>query len=704
MNRLLLSASLLLTAGLAAAADITYETRATTLDKALEALSQQNNVAIKAVGPIARQVVVVSVNKQPLDVFLKHLAKALSATTNLTNGVYEISESANLLRAEEDAERAEMAKGFAKSLAEQSKTLDGPALSELELHKRLTDLKRVMEQLQQNTDSLDNDVYEKAQALQESIPTAQLVRRLLLTIPPADLAALPTDQRVVFANNPTRMQRPLNGAAQRVLTQFGQDYERLSLAVGRFPKEQQEEFMGMLGGYMTRGVPAKVLLACTRYAGDNLSVEAQILDQRGRVLATGTGSLTGRSFDEKETKKERETPKEEKPIKVSDEAKTYFTLMSRGVENGRGGIELLQEPLRTKVLNPERNDPLSYGVTDLLLGAAADRQKPLIAVLPDSAQNFDIGTGYKTSDFFDQLEASDIATVAEVEGWILVRPFRPSDTRIVRINRQAYGNLIRKAASTGNINLNDLSGFAIGQGRNPGYDSFYLQNLYSLFGSALAGYDLSNWEALRFYGFLGESGRKSMEGKTVAFQSLPKEAQGEFAKLVYRMPSLGFTDEMQLTAPEDSEASSPTMDPTERLPNGVPNETQVTLNTVNEAVVIPQGGFTFPMGAAELASQVAMEERPDLFPWAQENRVGDKFKSATRLSLGFDFRFTPTLTQSLQLWDYQAGGKEVFGRTQLPATFKEQYDTFLKEMRESYKGMKNENQGGRGGPPPPLGR
>jgi hypothetical protein len=73
MNRLLLSSLLLASAALSFAADITFETRATTLDKALQALSEQNNIAIKAVGPVAKQVVVISVNKQPVDIFLNHL-------------------------------------------------------------------------------------------------------------------------------------------------------------------------------------------------------------------------------------------------------------------------------------------------------------------------------------------------------------------------------------------------------------------------------------------------------------------------------------------------------------------------------------------------------------------------------------------------------------------------------------------------------
>lgn len=708
MKRLLFLASAILAAAYAAAADVTFETRATSLAQALDAFSKANNVQVRATGPIARQVVVISVSKQPLEEFLKHLSSALSATIVQKDGVYEVSESATLIRAQEDAARARLAKSFAKSLAEQSKDLNDPPISEADLHKRITELKAAIEQIQLDPEVANNALYEKVQALNESMPTAQLVRRLLATIAPADLAAIPLNQRVVFATSPTRMQRQLGANAQRVMTQFVNEYSRMSSVIGRFPREQQEEFMGMMGGFFVKGEPAKVILSCIRYAGSNMSVEAQVLDRNGRVLATGSGNLSGNEDVGAEKNSVFEADKSEMPLKVSDESKTYFALTSRGIEGAKEGLNIVPEPLRTKVLSPEEHDPLGFGVTDLLLAAAADRKKPLIVVLPDTAQNFDISSNLKASELFTQLLVMDQVRMSLAEGWLVGQPVYPVETRILRVNRAAYGNLIRQIYKAKHVTLADLSAFAIAQGSNPGYESFFLQNMYSMFGRYLAGFDLSNWEGLRFYGFLGESMRRNMEGKMVAFQALPKEAQNEVARMIYGQSSLGVS--FNLSSAPDMEVANdpmagamPCMDPTERLPNGIPQGAQVQLTTMDEVVLIPAtGGFGVPMGASELASQVAMEERPDLFPWAQEAKLGDRFNSAGRVTMTFDFALTQGITHAVHLSDYRPAGTGEFTLKKLPDGFREQFEQLVKEMRESFKTMKPQDVRRHGGGPPPV--
>lgn len=705
MNRFLLSSLLVVSAALGLAVDISFETRATTVDKALDALSAQNNVKIKAVGPIARQVVVIKVTKQPIEVFLKHLSTVLSASVTQRDGVIEVSENGNAIKAEEDAERARAAKQFAKSIAEQTKEINAPSLSEDEFHKSLTELKRLMEQVRNNPDDPDGKLYEQTDRLRETMPTTLLVRRLVATIPPAELAAIQTDRRVVYATNPTRMQKPFNATAQKVLAQYATEYTRIASAINRFPKEQQEDFLGLIGTYQAKGAPTKVILGCTRYAGDNLAIEAQVLDNQGRVISSGSTSLVGSlQSEESAGTKAEEGAKNEKGLQVSEESKVYFALMSRGIEGGVGGIDVIQEPLRSKVLNPETHDPLSFGITDLLLGAAADRNQPMIVVLPDSAQTIDLNGSPKASDLFSQLRVSEQVIVDTVDGWLVGKPFHAADARNRRLSRSAYGNLVRSISKSGRVGLSDLTSFAMSQRVNPGYDSFYIMNLYALFGSAMAGYDLSAWEALKFYGYLGETTRKSMEGKFVAFGSLPRDAQDEIATLVYKQSSLGFNGAFEVPTDGTGDGTSmPCMDPTERLPNGIPGDAKVQVNTTIEAVVIPTTGFAYPMGAAELASTMAMQERPDLFPWAQENRIGEKFRTSTRSFYDFAFEFGQGASQAIQLWDFQGTSRDPITVAQLPAEFKTQYEASLKEMRESYKGMKPSDfrGNGRNGQPPP---
>lgn len=700
----------------ASVANVTFQSRAAQVGPLLDALSTANKIKLKAVGPLARQVVLVDVKDQPLDVFMKHLAAVTAGAWTQNGDTYELAESQSLVKADEAADIALRAKGFARSLANQVKAAGGQPTSETDIYRMLADLKSTWDQIQTNPDDPSGSLYEKAQKIQDALPVTQFVRKVLVSIPPAELAALPLDTRVVFSTNPNRMQRPLGNIAQRGLAQFAQEFSMLNAAMARFPREQQDMFTGTIGGFLSRGTPSKLILACTRYAGDNVSIEAQVVDQRGGILASNSTNLSGMEFGEeawtgpvKDPAIKKEVPidpqidKNETVLKISEESKTYYALASRGADGSKGGLELVQEPLKSKVMNPEQYDPLSYGISDLLIGAAADKKKPIIALVPDNAYLYE-GGAIKASQLFKQLEDMSVMTITDKDGWLLGRPARPSDARLSRVNRTAYGQLLRTVYQQGRINLGNIAKFSIDQGNNPGYDSFYVQTLYSFFGGFLAGYDLSNWEANRFYGYLGEQGRQQMAGKVVNFQSLPAEAQRELAKLVYKQPAIqiGSFDEIPSTD-QNGEATSfnPCLDPTERLPNGIPGNTQVRLTLMQDPVVIPAAGFAYPLGASELASQVAMEERPDLFPWAQEAKLPDRFKMATRASYSFDFQFGGSLMYQLQQWDYEMKDNQVITRSQLPASFKEEYEKQIKEMREAYKNMKS--QGGRnGGQPPPA--
>lgn len=704
MKRTLTLLGLAVISAAASAANVTYRSSAAQLGPLLDALSAQNKVKLKAVGFMSRQVVLVDIKDQPLDLFMRHLATITAGAWTQNGDTYELAESSTALKADEQADIANRAAGFARSIKEQAKTIDAQPINEGEMYRRLADLKAMWDQIQSNPDDPTGAVYEKAQKLQDALPTNQLIRKILVTLPTTELAALPLDSRVVFATSPNRLQRPLPNAAQQALRQFSQDFGMLSAALARFPKEQMEMFTSTMGGFFAKGSPSKILLSCTRYAGDNIAIEAQILDQRGGILATSSANISGMEIPEegKSATKPVVDEKNEKPLKVSDESKTFYALVSRGMDGSKGGLELVKDPLKEKVLNPEQFDPLSFGISDLLLGAAEDRKKPIIALVPDSAFLYD-GGSLKASQFFQQLEDMTMMNIEEKDGWIFGRPSRPSDARFARVNRAAFGQLLRQIYKQGRVNLNNLSTFAIAQGNNPGYDSFYVQVLYSLFGTYMAGYDLSNWEANKFYGYLGEQGRQAIANRVVAFSNLPKDAQNEIAKLVYKQPAIGIGDLDGVgfsTEVSEDATFNPCMDPTERLPNGIPGNSQVRLSLIEEPVVIPATGFGYPMGSAELASQVAMEERPDLFPWAQESKLPDRFRLANRMAFSFDFQFGGNMTYQLPMWDYQVKDNQIFGKGQLPDSFKAEYDKQLKEMREAYKNMKSQNGRGGGAPPP----
>src|SRR5204862_2456516 len=88
-------------------------------------------------------------------------------------------------------------------------------------------------------------------------------------------------------------------------------------------------------------------------------------------------------------------------------------------------------------------------------------------------------------------------------------------------------------------------------------------------------------------------------------------------------------------------------EPTESLRNGIPRDAYLTMSSASRDVIYASSSSQ-PMMTGEqeisgLAWSMASRERPDLFPWATQQPVWDRFKMGKSQDFKFVLRFTPEL-------------------------------------------------------------
>ncbi|MEQ1821798.1 MAG: hypothetical protein ABL949_04775 [Fimbriimonadaceae bacterium] len=688
---------------------ITYTCKATSLAAVVSALSAQSSQPMRVSGPIGNLVLIASFKDQPLKSVMEKIAQVAAGRWVTENGVSVLSADSSALNVRS---QAEIARRSLVVKREQGRLAAGINSKPVDFGRNIQELMSVYRQLEQLQEAADEKLYQRLEALTQQLPSGTLINRIVTSFDPNVLAGLPLNQRVVFAMTPTKMQRSLPSSAQAAARDFARNQAQVNQAWNQLPKEDREQAAAIYMSGNSEGTPTEVLVTATRYQDDNIGVDLTVLDEKGRVITqTSIGIGSGGDFQEKiaegDVKSTKEAPKE-KPddslIKIEDESKTVLALLR---PDTAGIVPWLKCPkaLQEKLQKPEEIDPLSFATSDLILGYAQAKGKPFLAVIPDRGMLLGSYMGSATvSTVQEALKQYGILDLSEKDDWLTGVSPTFTDDQAGAANRPALGALIRTIAKANFANLDMLANYARNSSVNQPYDGIYYLMIQNLFGPWLTGLNPSDLTGLRFYGSLSANVRENLK-KGMAFSAIGGEAQQNLALYIYRQGQVSgaiFDEPSAAQAEVDVATASFELhtDPTEVLPLGIPANTLIKLSALTDDVVIPQGGASTPLAAGDLASQVAMEERPDLFPWANENRLPSKFKMSKRQNYTFLFHFTQSLGSVLSLIDVSQGDGPVITKNELPTDFKRTFDDQLKMMRDMYKDMKP-GQGNRGGQPPP---
>ena len=102
-------------------------------------------------------------------------------------------------------------------------------------------------------------------------------------------------------------------------------------------------------------------------------------------------------------------------------------------------------------------------------------------------------------------------------------------------------------------------------------------------------------------------------------------------------------------------------------------------------------------GADSIAYELFENERPEFFPWRQQEQGNSvQFRTirlGTRTQLNFKFAFTPTLSMTQSLEDKNVTTEDV-PYAQAPESFRKKVEEALVNLRKQYKDMKPEQFSG----------
>ena len=550
----------------------------------------------------------------------------------------------------------------------------------------------------------DRNEYERQRQLASRAPAARLIDRILAGFLPRDLIRIKDGMRVVFSTQPTRMQVALPGRAERALEDFLREQAIYSAAAKAHPRtDQQRVYYSNATEFEQTGENLqKVLLIVTaptqQIAGMRWSVELKLVGPKGRYLTSITGDLGASDAnammppkpDPKEATFDfRPSPTTASVLKFARAMMGTQGMVSMGKMNA-DSIQVLS--------HPEKVEPLSLGCSELLIQGAEARGKNLVAVPSDemaatclwSLAASDKPTWTMVRSGFTMADGE----FYEDDGWITVRAKDSLKAREFRVDRQALGKLLQSIVAKGRLALDDAVAFAMGSPRDE-MDIITMMHTSLISGEQTLN-GLQDFDALRIYGGMNAVQKQNANSTTpMTIGVLTPVQRQALVRMVYQS-SRGMTASYDAAlSPDDAQEGiywgSTSGEPTEALPDGLPNSSTYSLMVSTAEVVKPEdpGSRSWSVNncftADMLAGQIYMQDHVDKFPWmANQGRISfDKVRYGSERTYNFSFRFTKTMGLDRALKDATLG--EPMPLTSVPKSFLDALAKATAEQADRYK-------------------
>lgn len=547
---------------------VTFSAKAGSAKQVLEGLSKQTGVTFATSPQTADEVLLVDVKDVPLTDLMKQLAKAAAAEWQSEGEGFRLVRSQALHNQQEreyyDARAANVRKeqeALLKAYQETKPITPAEAAKIAELQRR---------QMEQISTAVSEGRPISGTSIDRSAlnanPTTRLLLRLLTSFTPADLARIPQGARVVYSTAPTRVQRPLPGAASRAIADFAREAEIWLNAMppqGPSADPTRQIFIGVPGGNMTRmeGGIGKVLLVVQRMPFmDGLQTELRVADRAGNIASNAMRMLRLGASPQVQTIRGGEVPagnpaptpepaQAGKPLEITKAAQEHAAFMMQSPN--RNNISFVAAPStgasstrsiaitstafevgtasgggapprvsmtpqwQPTFLKPEQNDPLSFAVSELFQSLAKVRGRNLVASLPDSAL---ISLSQRAQQRITDQQLLEIAKnsleieVEDTDGFLNVRPQSPFYARSVRVDRVELGRLLSSIQKEGRLTLDTLCRYALSRTNpapNPSFDGRYVAALFPNdagdFNAAT-----SNWRMHQLYATMTADQRRTL--------------------------------------------------------------------------------------------------------------------------------------------------------------------------------------------------
>lgn len=716
--------SLLIT--LAAAQDltkkITYEAPALPLGVALDGISQLAGVRLTSPGLLDRQLILIRFKDAPVSEVMKRLADVAGGEWQPTNPGFRLVRTPEVQKRLDEKEylaRIEMVKVGLERLRGQvqKEQLDATKADQLAI--QLNEVERRMNP----SGDWDSGQWQAREKITEKTPTALLAKRIALTFRPEDLATIKSDERVVFAVNPTKMQRPLR-ISPDVLSLYEREQTLFVDALKKQPKvENTDMYWGSTGMRRAYEAPARVLVVVSSYSGGHYNLEVRFANQKGKIYVQTTSSVA--PIDWREDQKEEPPVAGETAMEPDGDAKGFLDALKPLMSNMTGEPDFTKvkwpEGFKEKLLSPEKHDPFNLIGEWALRKYAEARKTNLVALVTDPLIQFLSYAPMMGGLTPTRLEKS-VSTVrmdlAKDQGWTTIVPKFRSEASQQTIDRALLGSVSRRLASGTRLSLDEWADIAYRVGREP-WDT-----LFSLYQMVLVGtMNMSmNWSGLRLYGSFDQNQRQALKrGTKILYGNLGEPQRRIFHELTYGLNAhMGFAQEMSVEAEEPGNEEeqheylqSLKDEITEWLPNGIPNNAVCSMDFSEEnslfAIYSAQDrGWRQepqPITPDSVAWDMFSKERQDLFPWATQQPSISEFANGKRTTITIKLSFIEKREMNHTITDTDIPKEAKRQKlSELPAEFRAKVDEQLKVLRESYKDAKpgDFGGGGRGRIIPPM--
>jgi hypothetical protein len=694
---------------------VTFTSTAAPTSRVVADLAAQTGVKLEVSPAQNRDVLVVRVENVELRTLMDQIAKATTGEWKEDNGVWRLGKDTAKQIAEERAEltaRTAALRKAIKAMQDQHKATPEPKADVA------TEGDMAMA-LPQRSGMLGNKAL------------IDLLARLDL----AAIAALERDGRLVFATNPTRMQKPLSIDAATVAAIVKDHNESVraakeaeaSVAKTEEQKQMEEMLSNWMPGFRNRQEPietppSKVMLIVAR-AGmwEGTTATLRMFDARGQVIYEETTPIPlGTSWfqgledievgpDGKVTQKQKTPGEDEGPeIKLSPVAQEMTTMFTRYYGPGAEEPKLSPE-LAERLASPEKYDPLSFEVAESILAVAEAKKLNVVANVPDSIagsflQMFTSGSKSTVGGYFERLKDGSGTTATVENGWMIVRPKEPAAARKDRLDRSALTRLIAACAGKEVPALDDLAAYAR-EANDPQTTPIAMPYIANFAANALQGgmTGFLSWDMLRLYGTLSAGQRQTLaSGSRLTFGSLTpsqtaivtKMAFGASARLRVDRPGAkpkedeGFMEMMRFMRPDTGIDFRD--EPTEVMPNGLPGGGSIEMKSMadNFVLVVGQKGGDVKqygaLGIDELAILRYFSEDPNMQQVANQIPRFEKFRLGERTAMDFTFRLAPDVSIEHSLRDDRMGkDAPVVGEDGFPAAFKARIDKRIAALKKS---------------------
>lgn len=689
-------------AAVASEEKVTLTLPAMRVEKILPILSEAAHIKLSATPQTIADIVALRFHDVPVSEALNRIAGVVDGTWKAESGGFKLVRTPDVVRAEQSRELGQTEELFRKEIAGTLDSLNGLPEWSPDLADALAEN---AEKLSRNAHrgSIDPKTSMEAFRLSQQTPMGRLVKLLAGFISPRELANLPLFTKVVWAANPTSVQRPLSNEAEQQIGQCIRDQLMWNDVADR---HALRDWTNPLLGHWSGGIynspdrrqpgVARVLLSAIRTApGASVVLTLTSYDAAGAVMGRSQSSL-GESYDA--AFKSVEEPGSDPLIGFGKEAVMLANLYANPVQ----GLQTLPRDLIARMTDPENFDPLSFLVSPALNQAAELENVDMVACLPDSsisAATMGNAQDVRLSGFIGRLAYAQTDLVVK-GGWMTVKPTRPSEARSYRADRRELGKYLQRLSTGVPLSLDEQADYAF---RLP---DRRLNPIPKWLASVLH-FSLptdNRDDCLRFYGSLSARQKSELAESGIQLSRLTAPQLDLVSALVFgSQPDLRFIVPNDQLAKNRALTNAVTMfnngllaEPTELLPDGIPQEGSMTAQAVVKQVVASEwnDGSLRPaqlLSPYDLAWNQFAQERADIFPWmAQASRRLD----LKHLTIGgkeimrFDIQFTPFVSMPFSFEGRDGGKFHLASRGNLPEDFEQEVSRCYGELKKEYSNFK----------------